>query len=49
MRVYYFQHNGKTYFCYVKSPVTAGSPIWKNPNTCCWIVPGTITEDDYAT
>jgi hypothetical protein len=38
-RVFYYQHEGKTHLVCV-SPANAGplSPIWKNCNTCSWLV-----------
>lgn len=45
MRVFYFQHKGKTYLICVRGGgVTSKSPIHQNPNTCIWIVPGTVEE-----
>lgn len=47
MRVFYFQHNGKTHLICVRgSSVTRKSPIHENCNTCIWIVPGTVTEEE---
>lgn len=46
MRVFYFQHGGRTYvICLRGSDVTRASPICKNCNTCVWIVPGTMGDD----
>lgn len=46
MRVFYFQHAGRTHLICVRgSDVTRASPLWKNCNTCVWIVPGTMGDD----
>lgn len=35
----------RTYVVCVNAGVTRGSPILKRPNTCIWIVPGTVEEE----
>lgn len=47
MRVFYYQHNGQTYIVCVKGgDARKTSPIYKNNNTCLWLVPGTNEEDE---
>jgi hypothetical protein len=42
MRVFYYQYEGRTYlFCVRGADASRSSPIWNNPNTCSWLVPGT--------
>ena len=46
MRVFYYQHDGRTRLVCVNGVnATSKSPIWKNCNTCVWIVPGTAEGD----
>jgi hypothetical protein len=48
MRVFYYQWvDGRTWLvCVSGGNPTRKSPIWKNQNTCAWIVPGTIEEEE---
>lgn len=40
MRVFYYQHKGKTYLiCVGIGDAGGASPIWKNCNTSSWMVP----------
>jgi hypothetical protein len=47
MRVFYYQYEGKTYIvCVGAADAGKLSPIWKNCNTCSWLVPGTFEDAD---
>lgn len=40
MRVFYYQHKGKTYvICVRGSDAGRKSPIWNNCNTSSWMIP----------
>jgi hypothetical protein len=44
--VYYYQYEGETHICCVRGSLPpSNSPIWKNCNTCAWLVPGCNAND----